>query len=302
LARILQYIDCRGTFFLGTGLTSHACELSRIGKAATVAMAARLEFKTMATSKGKAEASKAIKAANAEALVGFDQSIVANAFRAMSEKRGIIDAATGDMQEAGVVLCTHAYFVAVSTRAEGGTPSDSAWTKSVRAMLPMLAKEGSRFVKVSEDKDGAPKYLLSGYGQNVNSVARGFVQYSDISPDDAEGEDGNVTFGALRTLVQNRRAEDRTDEEKALAESREALAEAIAALRKAAGSTDRGRITSVTREVQAIIDGLSDLDELAKLEAETAPEVEDAGNAAAAVVAAMAAADDDDTEVAAAAA
>lgn len=202
----------------------------------------------MSTSK-KANAAKAVQNAAKEALVGFNVNTVADAMRAMSEKRKVIDAATGEMADAACVLCNHAHEVATATREAGGTPSDSAWSKQVKAMLPMLAKEGSRFVKTRERDDGSTAYLLTGYGQNVNSIARGYVQYSDIDPADATDDDGNQTFGAMRTQVQERRKEDRSDDERALAESREAFAAAIKALRKAVGSNDRATLDAATLQV-----------------------------------------------------
>ena len=92
--------------------------------------------------KAKAEAAKVVQAANAEMLEGFNEATVANALRAMSEGRKVIDEATGKMQDAGASLVVHADQCAKMTRTAGGVPSDAAWTKNVQKMLPMLAKEG----------------------------------------------------------------------------------------------------------------------------------------------------------------
>lgn len=221
----------------------------------------------------KADAAKAVQEANKEALVDFNVNVVAEAMRAMSDKRKVIDEATGQMQEAAVVLCNHAHHVAEATRAAGGTPSDSAWSKQVKAMLPMLAKEGSRFVKVTEGKDGESKYTLTGYGQNVNSIARGYVQYSDIDPAEAVNDEGQQTFGAMRTQVTERRKEDRTDEEIALAESREAFAEAIKALRAAVGNSDRAKLDAATVLLTEYAESIAASDE-AEAEADDDTETE----------------------------
>ena len=75
----------------------------------------------------------------------------------MNEKRQAVDDATGEMQNAAVALIRHAHDVAAQSREAGATEIDKGWSANVRAMLPMLAKEGSKFVKASEKKEEVEK-------------------------------------------------------------------------------------------------------------------------------------------------
>jgi hypothetical protein len=186
----------------------------------------------MTESKQAANAAAVVLAANREAVVGFNVNTVAEAFRAMSEKRQVLDTVTGEMQNAAIVLIRHAHAVTQESTAAGATEVDKGWSKEVRAMLPMLAKEGSKFVKESEKKEGG--FILTGYGQNVNTIARGFCQYPELNPDDCTNEEGEVTFGSLNAAVKARRQQDETDAERDLRLAREALAEALTEYRKAA--------------------------------------------------------------------
>jgi len=190
--------------------------------------------------------------ANAAALVGFDTHVVADAFRAMSDRKALIETTTGAMQDAAVTLVLHAANVAAATR-EAGAEVNIAdlWSATLSGLYPMLAAEGSRFIKVTPANGDKPaKYQLTGYGMNVNSIARGFCQYGDIWPADAQDENGNLTYVALRALVEARRRDDESAEAKALREAREALDEALKGYRKAA--LDTGKAEDILEFARAL--------------------------------------------------
>lgn len=225
----------------------------------------------MATSK-KAGPAKAEQQANALSVQGFNHKTVGDAFRAMSEKRQVVDAATGEMQDAAIVLCREAEAVATASL-KAGLDADTiaaGWSAEVRAILPMLAKDGVTFVKPSEKKEGG--HILTGYGQNVNSAARGFCQYpGELTVDGTAGEDGEVSISAIMKAVRERRAADATDAEKALRDAKDMLAEAIKAYRELAlEGSDVDRITAFAEALTEV----EVAEELTIVEDETEAEAE----------------------------
>jgi hypothetical protein len=217
----------------------------------------------MATSK-KAGAAKAVQVANTFAL-DFNERTVAGLFKAISDKRSIIDAADGEARDASAALVIEAHRVAADA-AERGADGDTimrGWSAEVRALMPMLAADGVTFVEESEKKPG--QFRMTGYGQNVNSTARGFCEFPELNPEDARAEDGTLSYRSLAALVAAKRAESATDEEKALKAAKESLADSIKAFRKSV--TAKGATADSIIEAAAMLDMLT-----AELTAE--PEVE----------------------------
>jgi hypothetical protein len=191
------------------------------------------EENIMATSKAN---QKNIEKANSFAL-DFNTHTVAEVFRAVNEKRSLIDSATGEMQSASTALVLEAHRVAEKAREQGadGETIAKGWSAEVRAMLPMLAVEGCSFVEESTKKPG--QFRLTGYGQNINSTARGFCEYPELDPEAARNDDGELTYSGLVSALTEEKRKHEDAEVTALREAKEALTESIKAFRKAAGVT-----------------------------------------------------------------
>jgi len=184
----------------------------------------------MAKSNGKestavrsADASKDVQAANEIALVGFDQGIVNKLLQTMSAGASNLATAKEDSAKAALLLVQHAEAVRVATL-EAGADCDSiaqGWSRKVKTMLPALAAEKSPLVKVKNEEGKETRFTLTGYGANVNSIARGMCQFDDITSDDCE------SYGQAREIVMTRRAEDRSTEEVALATAKDLFRESV---------------------------------------------------------------------------
>jgi len=187
----------------------------------------------MATSKAN---QKAVEKANTFAL-DFNTNTVAEVFRAVNEKRSLIDAATGEMQSASTALVVEAHRVAEAARSQGadGDTIAKGWSAEVRAMLPMLAVEGCTFVEESTKKPG--QFRLTGYGQNINSTARGFCEYPELDPEAARNDDGELTYSGLVAALTEEKRKHEDAEVTRLREAKEALTAAVKDFRKAAGTT-----------------------------------------------------------------
>lgn len=191
----------------------------------------------MATTKAKkdsktaAPAATAIKQANDAALLGFNISTVVDCMKSMSASKAEADKAGETKAEAAHRLVEHAFEVAQENREAGNVDGDQlaqGWSRNIKALYASLASDGVSFIKVETKADGTIKHTLSGYGQNVNSVCRGFCQFDDISPD----EDGSIS--ADRAIVESRRALELDEDEQLLKAAKDELDEALKAYRKAA--------------------------------------------------------------------
>jgi hypothetical protein len=227
----------------------------------------------MATSKAKAKAqalpSKAQAKASELALIGFDEARVAADCRIMSDAISKTDELQMSKQQAAHDLAVHARECALLTVAEGGVFGDElakAWTAKFKTLYPVFAKEGLSIVKTTEKDDGTVKHTLSSYGQNVNSTCRGFCEYEDIEPD-AEGR-----ISKDMEIVSARRAEDRSDDQKILADAKEKLAEALKELKAAAlgpKGDDAGLIVERAEAIEALaLDWVTQEAEAEAIEAE----------------------------------
>lgn len=230
----------------------------------------------MATSKKEAKqqakANKAVDAANKLAIVGFDPAIVTRLFEAMANGSMLVDGAREASAGAALEFVQHAESVRTETLAAGGDCDSivTGWSKNVKTLLPRLAakEETRRFVKVKDTEGKDTKFTLTGYGANVNSIARGLCQFDDISVGDCE------SYGQARELVMNRRAEERSDDEKLLAEAKQELRDALKEFAKVMCKTeDMGLIIAATNEIQALTSTQAEAEALVE-------EVDDAAQAA----------------------
>jgi hypothetical protein len=198
---------------------------------------------------------KQVEKANTFAL-DFNTNTVAEVFRAVNEKRSVIDAATGEMQNASTALVLEAHRVAEAARAQGadGDTIAKGWSAEVRAMLPMLAVEGCTFVEESTKKPG--QFRLTGYGQNINSTARGYCEYPELDPEVARNEAGELTYSGLVAALTEEKRKHEADEVRELREAKEMLTESIKSFRKAA--TD-GENADAIRVAAAMLDDLTGL-------------------------------------------
>lgn len=226
----------------------------------------------MSTNKATAaDAAKVIIDANKEALVGFDAAKIVATFKTMAEGSNKTESGKTESANAALELCQQAHDVAVLSAAEGCTEIEKGWTKNIKALLPNLAAEGSPFVKVTEAEGKDTRYTLSGYGQNVNSIARGFCQYPELDSQSCE------SYRDAADLVRARRAEDRSDEEKALAAAKERLTEALKAYRELGIKGDDAlRINQYAAGIERSIEIETELDARTLEQDEDATETTDA--------------------------
>lgn len=211
----------------------------------------------------------------AEFALDFNTHTVAEVFRAVNEKRSLIDDATGEMQSASTALVLEAHRVAEAARKQGadGDTIAKGWSAEVRAMLPMLAVEGCTFVEESTKKPG--QFRLTGYGQNINSTARGFCEYPELDPEAARNDDGELTYsGLVAALTEEKRKHEDADVT-ALREAKEALTESIKAFRKAAGVTAQS-ITDAAELLDVLTGELAPVEEAETEEDSTEVEVSEA--------------------------
>jgi hypothetical protein len=214
--------------------------------------------------KSAANAAQAVLDANREALTGFDSAVVHGLFTTMGASVNDSDKAKGIRSQAALELCRHAESVAIASRDTGATEIDKGWSANVRMMLPVLAKEGSPFVKVKKDDKGT-RYTMSGYGMNVNSIARGYCQYSDVGVHAADAE----TFVECREAVQARRAEDLTPAAKALVEAKQLLTDTLADVRSmAVDGNDIDLINDTIKSLVPIQDALTEMHLMSGAESE----------------------------------
>ena len=223
--------------------------------------------------KQAANAAQAVLDANREAIV-FDSAKVHACFTAMGQSDAEAKASGESKAASALELCKLAEIAGTESRSTGATEIDKGWSAEIRAMLPSLATEGSPFVKVKTEDGKDTRYTLTGYGRNVNSIARGFCQYAELEASKAE------TYVECRELVEARRAEDRTDKEKALSEAKDALDEVLKAIRaNAVKGGDVDLIAFTTEGLQPVLDELeamhADPDEESATE-ETEPEAKQA--------------------------
>jgi len=159
-------------------------------------------------SKQKAD-QRALRKANSTALKGFPKSKLKAAFDTMATLDADANAARESKGAAGldIVNMAHAFAdknagIDVSTIVEG-------WRENVKLITMELAVAGNRFAELIPAKDDKPaRAKLTGYGNNVASIARGVIEY-EIDPSTTAKDDEQPTYRSVRDAVQYARDEAR---------------------------------------------------------------------------------------------
>ena len=159
-----------------------------------------------------------------------------------------------------------AKFLETNPEADRGTVIDG-WRDNMALVTMELAVAGNRFAELSEGKDGkAPTAKLSGYGNNVASIAKGCIEFDDMLKE---------SYNETRTAVQEKRREHRRATNPDLAQlqdSRDACDEAWKALRKITFDTNNvGLIDQIT---QLLKDHHADVETALKADAEAEAQAE----------------------------
>ena len=210
---------------------------------------------------GTKKADKKVVRKQAEfALKSFPKTKIKAAIETMAGKAGEADVASEAKAAAALDVCALAETFRDVNMTEGA-PCDviaKGWTEHLKAVALDLAVAGNRFAELKEGKEGeAATAKLTGYGNNVASIAKGVIEFHIMLDAMPEGIDG-VTEGApaesyrdVRKVVEATRAANRRDadpEAAALADAKSTAIEAWDTLRTAV--FDSGDI--------ALINGLTD--------------------------------------------
>lgn len=196
---------------------------------------------------------KPARRANETALKGFPKAKLAAAYDAMAKEKATGDKAADSKagQALKVVELAHTF----RTSQKDGIPLDTVvkgWRDNMKVLAMELAVAGNKFAELKEGKDGAaPSAKLTGYGNNVASIARGMIE-CEIDPAECVTDDGERSYRECRTAVENARNEARraADAEFARLQDAKALAdEAWSELRKAVFKTEHAGLIETLADV-----------------------------------------------------
>ena len=131
----------------------------------------------------------------------------------------------------------------------------TAWRGHWKTFISELHAANNPFVELGEpNKNGEQKPVMTGYGRNVASIARGVIEY-DINPFDDQGE--AKTYLNIQEDVQAARRAAAPDDKKRLREAKESLTESIKAFRSSLGNSE-GAILLGVALVQFINEQISE--------------------------------------------
>ena len=223
----------------------------------------------MATRKKVSADQKQARKANANAVKGFPKSKLRTAFEVMADTTAAGDAASEARAVAALDVCQLAESFAVKNE---GVPTDTitaGWRDHLKGLIMELAVAGNRFAELTEaDGDKPATAKLTGYGNNVASIAKGTIEFG-IEAGDLQ------SYRSVRQMVEARRAEARRESDPDGAMLADAKAEAVEAwddLRKAVFDTgDVGLIAGLTAMLS---DGLAEFEAAQAEQAEVEAEAE----------------------------
>ncbi len=197
----------------------------------------------MSSSKqGTAVANKQLAAENKAALkVKFPKAKLLKQFAEMAT-------ATGSEAEAADAKRKTAYIVCQAARqyrqdaygTKTGQTNDvstilDAWRAHWRGLIKELHAKESPFVEMGEaNKKGEQKPVMTGYGRNVASTARGVIEF-DVPVVDSEGV--AVAYTEMTKAITQERRASLPQERRALNTAKDELADALAAIRKNIGTS-----------------------------------------------------------------
>lgn len=160
--------------------------------------------------KGKAARAdnKALKAANAAALNLFPKKAVKDALNTMADSKANEEGAAEARSNAAMELVKAA--ADYSEKAHAKTDHSTVlgdWRDNVKALALELATAGHKFASMSQPKEGQPaKASLTGYGNNVVSIAKGVIDFElDISEAASYGE---VRAEVIAARAERKRKQD----------------------------------------------------------------------------------------------
>ena len=159
--------------------------------------------------KTTASGNKAVTKANETALKGFPKGKMRAAFQTMAGKADASDVSNEERQVAALDVCVLAVkFAADNAKRTSDTGTIvQGWRDNVKVMAMELAIAGNRFAELREAKGDKPASAkLTGYGDNVASIAKGCIEHS-IAPS-ASYRDTRKAVEAARNEA--RRAADPT--------------------------------------------------------------------------------------------
>ena len=178
-------------------------------------------------SKTTAKPNAAIAAANKTATKAFPKAKLRKAFDTIGAKTAAVESTQAEKQAAALDVCKLA---AGFVTANDGIDVDTlvqGWRSNIKVLTKELAVAGNRFAELTEGKGDKPATAkLTGYGNNVASIAKGCIEY-EIAPEDS--------YRATREAVEAARAESRRLEfpdEAALSDARSALDATWSSLRE----------------------------------------------------------------------
>ena len=232
------------------------------------------EVTIMATNKQKADV-KAARKNGETALKKFPKAKLLGCFTRMAEQANAGDAAAEDRAMAALDVTRLAHDFAMNNPEALNETVVKGWRDNVKTLTMELALQGNRFAELKEGKEGAaPTAKLTGYGNNVASIAKGVIEFK-IDPCESE------SYREVRKEVEGARAEARRDADPdaaALEDAKARCVEAWDAVRKAMFDTgDAGNIDTLTAalddmrsDIEAQLIAQADLDATVHAEAKAA--------------------------------
>ena len=163
--------------------------------------------------------------ANKQALNCFPKTKLRASLDVMAESKQVGDDAKEAKANAALKLCVSAESYSSKAHEICGDDTSTVlkdWREGVKLLAKEMAVDGHKFVEANE-KDGVITARLSGYGNNVMSIAKGVVEYQVEIEDEASYRD-------VRTTVEAIRATQRSNEAIELADSKQACKDAFAEL------------------------------------------------------------------------
>ena len=166
-----------------------------------------------AITNSKAADVSGLRKAASHALKGFSRSKVRQAFETMAQAKVAGDTAQDSKADSALTLCR----LAVKFRKANPAVTDvngtivPGWRDHLAGVITELAVAGNKFAKLTPAKEDKPaKAVLTGYGNNVASIAKGCLEHS-IDPDALTDDNGqpDVSYKATLKAVQAARDEAR---------------------------------------------------------------------------------------------
>lgn len=193
------------------------------------------------TSKAGPADNKSLRAQNAAGIKArFPKAKLLKQFADMAEATGTEADATDAKRKTALMVCGAAFSYRDAAFGEGtGKSIDvsailDVWREHWRTLIAELHAKQSPFIELGvANKAGEQKPIMSGYGRNVASAARGVIEYA-ISMENAKGKARTYVEIQKEITIQRRTALPK--DKQTLNAAKEALSEASAAMKKVVGS------------------------------------------------------------------